>query len=264
MNKELLKRVLSIPTYFSNEILIQNFLLNYGKSKGYITCKDNIGNIYFTKGKVKTNEYFPLVCSHIDSVFSEHEELILLNKSKTIIEKNGILIAINPLTGFKTGLAADDLTGAFICLEIMNKIDNIKACFFVQEEFGCKGSLNSDKKFFKDVGYVMEFDAPTSNWYSEYVNGVKIFTKEFDNIVNFILKKYKVNNYSYDPYTDVYAISKLHDMCCVNLPTGYYNWHSNDEYIILKDVENGINIGIEYINILRNEKYINTDNDLII
>ena len=48
----LLKEILSIPTYFGNEYRVSEFLMNYGNPKGYNTYKDKVGNVYFEKGKV--------------------------------------------------------------------------------------------------------------------------------------------------------------------------------------------------------------------
>jgi len=259
MNKEKLEQlidILSLPTYFGHERIVMDYLIDYGQSKDYIVKKDKKGNVYFTKGKIKEKEFYPCVCAHTDSVFSEHKELIEQNLRKTIKFVNKKLIAYNPLTGNRTGLAGDDLAGVFICLQMMEHFDIIKAAFFVEEEYGYQGSSNCDENFFKNVGYVIQFDAPTSNWYTNTLQGLKMFSEDFDDKVKPILEKYNVDNYSEDPYTDILALKEKFDFCCANLPTGYHKWHTNEEYVDIKGVEKGINLGIEFINKLGLEKQV--------
>ena len=265
MEKEklkLLKEVLSIPSYFEYEFLVQDFLIKYGNEKGYDVTQDDYGNVYFEKGKIKENEYFPCVCAHIDTVFNEHIELIEANKRKVIKQHDRMLMAFHPDTDERTGLGGDDLAGVFICLQQMEKFDSLKAAFFVEEEFGAIGSTNCDPLFFDNVGYVLQFDGPTDNWYTETLNGVNIFNDAFDKEVKPILEKYGVDNYSADPYTDVLPLTEKFDFACANLPTGYYNWHTVNEYVNIDHVSKGIKIGEEFINKLGLKKHLYKLNNL--
>ena len=248
--------LLSIPTYFGMENLVIDYLVNHGQSKGYVVEKDAKGNVYFTKGKIKENEFYPCVCAHTDSVFSEHKTLIEQNLRKDIRKVQNNLIAFNPLTDERTGIAGDDLAGVFICLQLIEHFDIIKVAFFVEEEYGYQGSSNCDENFFENVGYVLQFDAPTSNWYTNTLQGLNMFDDNFDDKVKPILEKYKIDNYSEDPYTDILALREKFDFCCANLITGYHNWHSNEEYVDIKGVEKGINLGKEFINKLGLEKQV--------
>jgi hypothetical protein len=214
-----LMELLSIPTYFGMENLVVDYLIDYGQEKGYVVEKDQKGNVYFTKGKVN-DEFYPCVCAHIDSVFNEHKILIEQNLRKDIRKVENDLIAFHPLTEKRTGLAGDDLAGVFICLQLIEHFDIIKVAFFVQEEYGHQGSSNCDERFFENVGYVLQFDAPTSNWYTNTLQGLKMFDDKFDNKVKPILEKYNVDNYSEDPYTDILPLKEKFDFCCANLPTG--------------------------------------------
>jgi len=252
--------ILSLPTYFGMETLVQEYLANHGKDKGYLTNKDEKGNIYFTKGSINENEYFPCVCAHIDSVFSEHVELIEQNKRKVVRLGQGKnnkhkLMAFHPDTGKRTGLAGDDLAGVYICLQMLEHFDNIKAVFFVEEEYGCVGSNNCDISFFDNVGYVVQFDGPTGNWFTETLSGVKMYNDTFLTKVKPILEKYNITNYSDDPYTDILPLKENFDFCCCNLPTGYHNWHTNEEYVNVNQLEKCIELGIEFIKLLDMKKY---------
>lgn len=252
--------ILSIPTYFGMEILVQEYLIKYGTEKGYLVNKDTKGNIYFTKGNIKENEYFPCVCAHIDSVFNEHIELIKSNKRKDVRIGKGKhnktkLMAFYPETDKRTGLAGDDLAGVFLCLQMLEHFDNLKAAFFVEEEYGCRGSNECDESFFKNVGYVIQFDGPTSNWFTETLAGIKMYNESFLNKVKPILESYNVTNYSDDPYTDILPLKEKFDFCCCNLPTGYHNWHSNEEYVNFEQTEKCIQLGIDFINKLGYNKH---------
>lgn len=228
--------------------------MEYSKDKGYDTYSDQKGNVYMTKGQV--SEYFPCVSAHMDTVFAEHTELIEKNLSKTIKFASGQLFAYNPITNRRTGLGGDDLTGVFICLKMMEHFDNLKAAFFVEEEYGCLGSKNADDKFFENVGYVIQFDGPTGNWYTEYLDGERIFNDKFDEQVKPLLEKYKVDNYSDDPYTDGVMLMRKYNICCANLPTGYYKWHSMNEFVRVKDADKSILLGIDFLTLLGYKKYI--------
>lgn len=244
--------ILSIPTYFGREEIVKDFLIDYGIKKNYKILLDSKGNLFFTKGK---SDYFPFVCAHIDSVYDEHIPLINENKRKIVKIVGKKIIGFHPDTKKRTGLAADDLAGVFICLELMDKFDNIKCGFFVEEEFGCHGSYNCDEEFFNDVGYAIQFDAPGKNWYTNKLMNKNIFNKYFNNKVKPILEKYNINNYSNDPYTDVIALNERFNICCANIASGYYNWHSDNEYVKIKDVEKAILVGENFIKKLGNKKY---------
>ena len=254
-NLQLLKKILSIPSYFEYEDRVREFLVEYGNSKNYDVNVDAKGNVYFIKGYLNKNEFFPNVVAHIDTVFSEHIDLVLENRSKIIKETDGKLIAYHPDTFKRTGLGGDDLAGVYICLQLMEHFDNIKASFFVEEEFGYQGSSNCDDDFFQDVGYAIQFDAPTNNWYTDTLAGLNMFTEEFDDLVSPILKEANVDNYSADPYTDILALKEKFDFCCANLPTGYYNYHTDNEYVVIDDVQKGFELGVKFITKLGLDKY---------
>ena len=163
----------------------------------------------------------------------------------------------------------DNISGfnneCIFCLELLNKVDVIKAVFFVGEEYGCLGSTLSDENFFSDVGYVLQFDAPESDWVTHYCNGVKLFDEngDFYNTIKPILEDY-MGDYvlGRHPYTDVSILGAFHDFSCINYSVGYYNMHSPFEYVNIKDVEQAKNIALEMISSLGNIKYPFIDESL--
>jgi hypothetical protein len=57
------------------------------------------------------------------------------------------------------------------------------------------------------------------------------------------------------PYTDVYALKESFDFSCINISIGYYDYHTKNEYVVVEDVYNGINVGKQMIERLGNKKY---------
>ena len=264
MNTKRLIEILSIPSYYGMEFLVQDYLIKHGNDKGYKVHQDEKGNVYFEKGNVKAEEHFPCVCAHTDTVFEEHVELIQegLNKDvkfgKKKTNKNH-LFAYLPGTDTRTGLGGDDLAGVSICLEMMESFPTIKAAFFVEEEFGCHGSAECDDNFFENVAYAIQFDGPTGNWYTKTLSGVKMYNDEFHQQVKPLLEKHNVTNYSDDPYTDILNLKEKYDFACCNLPSGYHNWHTKDEYVNVDHVEKGIKLGKSFINKLGLKKQVYDD-----
>jgi di/tripeptidase len=90
--------------------------------------------------------------------------------------------------------------------------------------------------------------------------GVKLFDKDSD----FFDKCNKVltegfnnrNKYQSHPYTDVYALKQLFDFSCINFAVGYYNYHTEHEYVIVDDVFNTLDIANRMITELGYKKYI--------
>ncbi len=127
------------------------------------------------------------------------------------------------------------------------------------EETGCHGSRYADPSFFSNVGYAIQFDGPENWMITETCFGAKLFERESDffNTCDKILsegmndrKKYMVH-----PYTDVYALKRKFDFSCINISIGYYQYHTKNEYVVVEDVFNGIDMGKKMIQELGNRKY---------
>jgi di/tripeptidase len=261
-----LKKILSLPTAFGHEELIKNYLTLYGLKKDYKVQEDELGNIYFIKGELIEGEYYPLLCAHMDSVFDgcggkDNHILLVDKRQRKIIQEEKIkgkkaYVAYHPQTKKRTGLAADDLAGIFVILEIMKKLEKVKVIFFVEEEFGAFGSEGVEEFFMEDVGYFLSLDAPTNNWYSKFLNGLRLFDDSFDEVVKPILENYNINNYSDDPMGDLFRLVSKFKLCGANLPVGYYEQHTNREYVILSEVKQAIKLGLALVKQLQNKRYL--------
>jgi len=252
----LLKEVLSVPTKTYQEHLMVDFLVNWlteNKIEHYV---DNKMNIYATKKETSDlpeDFFFPCVISHTDTVHHldtiNIEEMMLKNSQG---ELKPSLKAFNN-DGFPTGIGGDDKCGVFACLTLLKELPYLKAAFFVAEETGCHGSNAADKNFFENVGYGIQFDAPENWMITEKCFGQLLFDRgtEFFEKIDKVLTEGMINEqmqYMVHPYTDVYALRTKFNFACINFSIGYYDYHTRDEYVVIEDVFNGIEMGRKMIN----------------
>jgi hypothetical protein len=168
----------------------------------------------------------------------------------------GTLIAKHPTTKEQTGIGGDDKCGVYVCLEMFERFDVLKGAFFVEEEIGMLGSKQADDKFFENVGYAIQFDAPSSNWISEVCSGVKLFDEDFKKEIKGTLNECGYTKFSVDPFTDVNQLASKYDFNCLNLGCGYYRQHTTSEYVVVEEVSDSIKAGYELITKLGMEKYV--------
>jgi putative aminopeptidase FrvX len=253
-NLELLKEVLSVPTKTYKEEKMIIYLLNWLTENNINHYMDDYGNVYATKkeGEVPEDFYYPCVISHTDTVHNidtiNIKEEMLKNAQG---ELKPSLKAYND-DEFPTGIGGDDKCGVFACLTLLQELPYVKAAFFVSEETGCHGSRMADPTFFENVGYGIQFDAPENWMITEQCYGNVLFDRDSD----FFEKCDKVltegmdndrMSYMVHPYTDVYALSDKFDFSCINFSIGYYDYHTRNEYVVIEDVYNGIEMGKQMI-----------------
>jgi di/tripeptidase len=267
MNIDFLKKVLSIPSVSGDESMVRDYIIEYAKKNGIEYYTDAKKNLYLTKGseKMTSGEYYPCVVSHMDTVHGSHRELIE-SKTNLIIESSTYsegeddemttLIAKHPITKEQTGIGGDDKCGVYVCLEMFERFDVLKGAFFVEEEIGMLGSRHADDKFFENVGYAIQFDAPSSNWISEVCSGVKLFDEDFKEEIKGTLNECGYTKFSVDPFTDVNQLASKYDFNCLNLGCGYYRQHTTSEYVVVEEVSDSIKAGYELITKLGVEKYV--------
>ena len=255
---EFLKQVLSVPTKSRQEGLMVEFLTNYLKEKNYDFYLDAMSNIYITKKTSDDVEYFPCVVSHTDTV----HKLDTINVVQEYLpnSQGEIKLSLKAYNNMDepTGIGGDDKCGVFACLSLLEILPNLKVAFFVSEEIGCVGSLKADKTFFDNVGYAIQFDAPENWMVTQFCYGQTLFDDEGEffqkcephfkeYMPNFVLESH--------PYTDVYSLRKLFDFSCINFSCGYYQYHTQNEYVVVEDLYNSILLGQKLIESLGNNLY---------
>ena len=258
-NYELLKDVLSVATHTYQEELMIEFIENWLVENNLPYFVDDMGNIYVTKQTDQNIGFFPCVVAHTDTVHkidtNNIRETILPN-TQNIMKPS--LNAFNN-EGKPTGIGGDDKCGVYACLELLKELPNLKAAFFVSEETGCYGSRSANKLFFENVGYAIQFDAPGNRMITEISMGTRLFelNGDFHKITSNILNEEfnGTGEYGSHPYTDIYALKHLFDFSCINISIGYYRYHTRNEYVVIEDVYNGINVGKKIIEGLSYKKY---------
>lgn len=255
IDERLMYDVLSIPSLSGNEKCMQAFLLEYARNNGISANIDEKGNIYLCKGTLADVEFYPCVTAHMDTVHHSHIPFIEANKKIPLQteERNGKHL----IFADDFGLGGDDKAGIVVALTIMERLQVCKAVFFVEEEIGCRGSEDADLSWFRDVGYIIAFDSPGSNCASWSCCGERLFDREFyEQFLEELGDKYGLTHYEAHPYTDVMMLRMNTSLACMNFGAGYYNLHTDMEYVVIEDMNHAVDMGLYLIGRLGNTEYI--------
>jgi len=267
-NIEKFKELLSVPSKTYQEEDMVEFICNELESiPGVTFYRDSMMNVYATKGELSEGEFYPMFIAHTDTVHQKVDKIVVkeenLARPNTFGKKfdDELVPCLKAYTedGGETGIGGDDKCGIFICLELLKTLDKVKIGLFVSEETGCHGSSKCDENFLKDVGYITQYDAPGNHLVTEICSGVRLFERESEFyqktlplIENGFGGEVLVQSH---PYTDISQLKKKSDVCCINMSCGYYNMHSSQEFISVKDVEDAIQIGLNMVETLGLKKY---------
>jgi putative aminopeptidase FrvX len=260
-NTDLLKEVLSVPTKTYQEEKMVEFLVNWLTENNISHFVDEHNNVYATKQEsteLPEDFYFPCVISHTDTV--HNIDTINISEEMLPNAQREIKLSYKAYNdqGNPTGIGGDDKCGVFACLTLLQELPYLKAAFFVSEETGCHGSLKASEDFFTNVGYGIQFDAPENWMITEKCFGQVLFDREtefFETCDKVLTEGMNQNDMQYmvHPYTDVYALRGKFDFSCINISIGYYNYHTKNEYVVVEDVFNGIDMGRKMIENLGNK-----------
>jgi di/tripeptidase len=260
-NTKLLREVLSVPTKTYQEEKMVEFLVNWLTENNISHFVDEFNNVYATKQEsqdLPEDFYFPCVISHTDTV--HNIDTINISEEMLPNAQREIKLSYKAYNdqGKPTGIGGDDKCGVFACLTLLQELPYLKAAFFVSEETGCHGSLKASEDFFSNVGYGIQFDAPENWMITEKCFGQVLFDREtefFETCDKVLTEGMNQNDMEYmvHPYTDVYALRGKFDFSCINISIGYYDYHTKNEYVVVEDVFNGIDMGRKMIENLGNK-----------
>jgi hypothetical protein len=218
---------------------------------------DNIGNICVVKDSeaAKDIKTYPCLVSHMDTV----HEIVDNYYVKEFIKKESkirILRAVTEVeTNTRTGIGGDDKCGIFACLHFLETLPKVKVVFFTQEESGCRGSRNIDLSFFEDCRYIIQLDRRDSSDFIAKFSGQNTISHKFSSKVGKIKKKFGYKNTT-GLFTDCFRLwERKVGISCINLSCGYYRPHSDDEYIVIDDLENSISFTESIIEVLGDQQY---------
>ncbi len=160
-----------------------------------------------------------LVVAHMDTVFKEPPINIFYSKKEDKF--------FNPYGG----LGGDDRCGVYAIMQLLKKY-RPHVLFTEDEEIGCIGARKTLKKLAKpNVKYIIEFDRRGSDDCVFYDCGNEEF---MDYVESFGFKT------NYGSYSDISILGSKWDIASVNLSSGYYNEHTEKEYIIFHELNNNI------------------------
>lgn len=251
MNIHLLKSLLAVPTCTGHEKAMVSFLLEHvsedPRKRGRV-MRDEHNNVFIVKGQPAEGGYYPCVAAHTDTVFP----LSHVN----IVRRNSDFIGLNK-QGQQRGIGGDCKTGIHVCLELLETFDVLKVALFASEENGCRGAFAAHSSFFDDVGYCIEFDCPSYGVMSYTCGGERLFENNgpFIRTALSVLQSCNINRWQHHPFTDVMALRKRFEFSCLNLGSGYYRWHSNDEYVKVDDVRQAVSAGMSLLTALGQRNY---------
>lgn len=255
IDKALMYKVLSTPTFTGKEWLMVECLAEHFQMKGYEGGIDDKGNVYLRKGDLPEGEYYPCVTAHIDTV--QHEQIPFIEARRPIPLVTKKVNGKHYIYAEGFGLGGDDKAGVAVALSIVDRLPACKAVFFVEEEVGCVGSQEAELSWFKDVGYIIAFDAPGFNCASWSCNGVPLFSKTFyDTYLAELGEKFGLTEFWAHPFTDITVLKSNTPLMCMNFGAGYHGCHTPGEYCIAEEMDNAATMGLYLINRLGNNEYV--------
>lgn len=224
---ELLKQLYRISSPSGQEKRMRKYILKYCKKLGAETQVDSKGNVYVTKGVA---ESYPCIVAHMDEVCPER------GQGYKVIEDDGVIMGFDLNKREFSGIGGDDKNGIWVALKCLEKYEQIKCAFFVEEEIGCGGSEVADMNFFLDCRYVLQCDRRGNSDLITNVYFTDLCSDEFLAATNYKDFGYKEQS---GMLTDVYTLKENGlQVSCLNISCGYYNPHSENEYTIFSDLEN--------------------------
>ena len=181
---------------------------------------DSYGNI--TVKNIKDDTPLPVFCCHLDTVHGDVPEPELLG--------------VDVLTSFNGhGIGGDDKCGIVACLELLDRVP-CKAIFFRDEEKGCLGSKEFDVEEIKNDLFCIEIDRRNACDLIIKTGGTKMCSDEFVRRIKESLPHCKPAN---GLYTDVSRLGEA-EINMLNISSGYYNPHSEKEYVVLSELKRNI------------------------
>lgn len=233
MRKIDIREILKVQSVTYKTERMRAFIKSYLKDNN-IDFYEKDGNIYATKNP-NNETLIPALVSHTDTVHDIIDNFVLLESSCGTIYKG-----LDGDTLDFSGVGGDDKVGIYYCLRALEELDAVKVAFFRDEEFGCLGSIEADMSFFDDVSMIFQGDRKGNDDFVTRISGTELSNDDFlYEIIDII------SDHGYDlcPHGGITDVGQLRDngfnRPVANISCGYYNPHSDDEYIDMIDVENG-------------------------
>lgn len=178
--------------------------------------KVTVGNGYvFAKGS------FPVcLVAHLDTVHKELPSKFLYDPATTTVSA-------------PEGIGGDDRCGVYMALKVAKMYD-CSVLFCEDEEIGMVGAekfTESEVAKTLKFNYMIEFDRKGSNDAVFY----SCDNADFEDFITQDFYKYTTGSFS-----DISTLAPYFKCAAVNLSCGYYNAHTKDEYVVLKEMYESI------------------------
>lgn len=214
---------------------MNKFIINELSKIDNVTYYVDDDSIYVTKGEAET---YPCQVAHTDTVHKIINNFV-------IFKHDDKLFSIDGDSMDRVGIGGDDKVGIFVALQMLREVNVMKAAFFRDEEVGCAGSKVADMEFFDDVEFVLQCDRKGYKDFVSEIWGTQMYSTEFSWAIQEILTKFGRKETS-GGMTDVYQLAENGlGVCMANMSCGYYDPHSDNEYIVISEVNETLNLCME-------------------
>lgn len=239
--ENLLETLLSIPGTSGNEGEIRSFLLALLKAKLNKIDVDGYGNLI---GYKRYGGFGPtiLLSAHMDI----YKELIPGSK---IIKENDRWYKDKGILG------ADDRAGIAMILELLdglrvNKFNGaLKVIITVEEEIGLHGARHIEPSFLWDIDYAIMLDRKNQGNLvtrsSTTIYASDLYGKYFEDIAERIGLGHVYK--TCEGGSSDLKVWSAHDIDSINISIGYYNEHTEDEYLVISEWEQTLALALNAI-----------------
>ncbi len=240
LDLNLLKRLLVIDHPSKKEWPMISFIINECYKIGGLEFEvDHYSNIFITKNTTNPT-YYPCVVAHMDCV--------LPHTNKQVKIKHGKIFGKNSVSGKQIGLGMDDANGICCAIQLLKEVSDLKVCFTTEEEIGFWGASEAAENidFFCDVSYMIQADRRGSSDLITYTNGIHSASEDWLKEITGLMAKYSYSE-EYGIGTDIGELASKLQLSGVNISCGYMKEHTNQEYTVIKDLENCLNFMLEIL-----------------
>lgn len=219
------KKILEAETVTIHDLL--------GHFKKDLIDYDEYGNIIINHSK--DTDKLPVLVAHLDNVLvGEREPVFDIYKRKIY-------------SGKEAGIGFDDKAGIIAIIELWKRIPNAKDKFRIiftsNEEVGGIGAGQLSTERYKNAQYMVELDRKGARDLIQTSGCTQLCDDRFAEL--WVKKGFKR---AQGTFTDLNVFKgKAHNICMCNLSIGYYNPHTNNEYLDISEFERTITKVQEFI-----------------
>jgi hypothetical protein len=221
------RAVFQLPVKELLERLKRNMITKYGYKSKKMLSGDKF---LYAPGSIPV-----MVVAHLDTVHTSGPEVLLYDSY------NEILVARNSF-GRATGLGADDRAGVWAICQLLEMGFRPHVLWTDLEEKGCQGAEQAAKVLEKcppKIKFMVEFDRMHDNDCVFYQCDNRDFVKHVE---GYGFKEAQGSS------TDIRRLMPALKTAGVNLSIGYYNQHTTDEVLYIKQMNRTIAIATRMLN----------------